>query len=321
MARKLRVEYEGAIYHVLNRGDRREPIFKDDADRRCFLATLGEACAKTGWQVHALCLMGNHFHLVVETLQPNLVAGMKWFLGTYTGRFNRRHKVFGHLFSGRYKALVVDGSGTGYLKRVCDYVHLNPVRARLLKPEQPVRAYVWSSWREYLKRPGQRWPWLRVDRLLGEYGIPQDSVSGRRHLEAQVEGRRAAEGETDHRSIRRGWCLGNEGFRKELLAQMAERVGPEHYGEERRESEREKAERLIAAGLKQARWTEGRMEQERKGHPVKVRLGLQLRKQTTLTVAEIAERLHLGTRSYAVQLLWRAGQRPRDGRKVFKVKN
>jgi putative transposase len=308
MARKLRVEYEGAIYHVMNRGDRREPIFKDDEDRRCFLTTLGGACAKTGWQVHALCLMGNHFHLIVETPQPNLVAGMKWFLGTYTGRFNRRHKLFGHLFSGRYKALVVDGSSTGYLKTVCDYVHLNPVRAKLLKPEQPVRDYAWSSWPEYLKRPGKRWPWLRVDRLLGEYHIPQDSATGRRHLEAQVEGRRAAEAGTDHRHIRRGWCLGNEGFRKELLAQMAERRGPEHYGEERCESEQVKAERLITAGLKKARWTEARLEQERKGHPVKVRLALQLRAQTTLTVAQIAERLCMGTRSYAVQLLWRAGQ-------------
>jgi REP element-mobilizing transposase RayT len=132
MARKLRVEYPGAVYHVMNRGDRREEIFKDDKDRERFLETLGEVCVKTGWQVHAFCLMGNHFHLVVETPQGNLVAGMKWFLGTYTSRFNRRHKLFGHLFSGRYKALIVDGSGHGYLKTVCDYVHLNPARAGLV---------------------------------------------------------------------------------------------------------------------------------------------------------------------------------------------
>src|SRR2546425_13298298 len=115
----------------MNRGDRREPIFKDDTDRQRFLETLAECCAKTDWQVHALCLMPNHFHLVVETPKANLVAGMKWLLGTYTGRFNRRHKLFGHLFSGRYKSLIVDGSGNCYLRTVCDYVHLNPVRARL----------------------------------------------------------------------------------------------------------------------------------------------------------------------------------------------
>ena len=113
MPRKLRVEYEGAIYHVMNRGDRREAIFLDEEDRQSFLQTLGEGCAKTDWQVHAYCLMSNHFHLVVETPRANLVAGMQWFLGTYTSRFNRRHKLFGHLFSGRYKSLIVDGSGSG----------------------------------------------------------------------------------------------------------------------------------------------------------------------------------------------------------------
>src|SRR5437667_6182787 len=136
VARKLRVQYPGAIYHLMNRGDRREPIFKDDADRKRFLETLAEACGKTQWQVHAYCLMTNHFHLVVETPQANLVAGMKWFLGTFTSRFNRRHKEFGHLFSDRYKALVVDGSSNGYLGTVGTYVHLNPARAKLLKLEQ-----------------------------------------------------------------------------------------------------------------------------------------------------------------------------------------
>jgi REP element-mobilizing transposase RayT len=140
MACKLRVEYPGAVYHVMNRGDRREPIFRDDQDRERFIGTLGEACGKTDWQVHACCLMPNHFHLVVETPRGNLVAGMKWFLGTYTGRFNRRHKLFGHLFSGRYKALVVDGSGSGYLKTVCNYVHLNPVWAGLIPPDRALRA-------------------------------------------------------------------------------------------------------------------------------------------------------------------------------------
>src|SRR6266581_5244223 len=149
----------------MNRGDRREPIFLDDVDRRSFVETLAGVCVKTGWHVHAYVLMPNHFHLVVETPQPNLVAGMKWFLETYTSRLNPRHKLFGHLFSGRYKSLIVDGSGTGYLKSVCDYVHLNPVRAKLLKAGQRLREYRWSSWPEYLKGPDKRASWLRVDRV------------------------------------------------------------------------------------------------------------------------------------------------------------
>src|SRR5690606_3208423 len=105
-----------------------------------------------------------------------------------------------------YKALVVDGSGNGYLKTACDYVHLNPVRAKLLKPEQALRTYRWSSWPEYLKAPGKRWVWLRAERLLGEYCIPKDSAAGRRELERAVEERRVAEAGADYKAIRRGWC-------------------------------------------------------------------------------------------------------------------
>src|ERR1700728_4696784 len=108
MARPLRIEYEGAIYHVMNRGNRREMIVGDETDRETFVRTLEETCAKTGWEVHAWCLMGNHFHLVVETPMGNLVKGMKWLLGIYTQRHNRRHKKSGHLFQGRYKAQIVD---------------------------------------------------------------------------------------------------------------------------------------------------------------------------------------------------------------------
>ncbi|MEW6305799.1 MAG: transposase, partial [Verrucomicrobiota bacterium] len=203
MARKLRVEYPGAIYHVMNRGDRREPIFQDDQDRRTFIDTLDEACAKTGWQVHALCLMPNHFHLVVETPQGNLVAGMKWFLGTYTGRFNRRHKLSGHLFGGRYKALIVDGSGTGYLRTVCEYVHLNPARARLVGPRQRLSAYRWSSLVWYLSPPRKRPAWLRVGRVLGELGIPKDSAAGRKQFSQLMERRRWEADGKEYGGIRR----------------------------------------------------------------------------------------------------------------------
>jgi len=309
MARKVRVEYPGAIYHVMNRGDRREEIFREDPDRERFLTTLGEACAKTSWQLHALCLMSNHFHLVVETPKGNLVAGMKWFLGTYTSRFDRRHKLFGHLFSGRYKALIVDGSGTGYLKTVCDYVHLNPARAKLIPSEQPLSAYQWSSWPEYLKSPGKRWEWLRVDRLLGEYRIPQDSAAGRRVLAEALEARRARESGSDYKRIRRGWCLGEESFRKELLEQMSGRLGAEHYGEERLETAAEKAEGIVLAELKRINSDEAELAGRAKGDPIKVKLAGRLRAETLVTVSWIAQRLQMGTAGYVNNRLyrWRRG--------------
>ncbi|MBU6402951.1 MAG: transposase, partial [Verrucomicrobia bacterium] len=296
MARKLRIQYAGAVYHVMNRGDRREAIFHDDQDRRRFLETLGEACAKTGWQVHAYCLMPNHFHLVVETPRPNLVAGMKWFLGTYTSRFNHRHKLIGHLFSGRYKALVMDNSTAGYLKTACDYVHLNPVRAGLLRAEEPLGTYVWSSVPEYSKSAAQRPSWLRVDRLLGAHGIPKDSPAGRRMFQQRMEEKGRAEGKTEAcMSMRHGWCLGDEAFRKELLAQVSERRGAHHYGAELQEGEEEKAERLVKAELARRKWSEVELATWSKTDRRKACMALRLRRETTMTLAWIAGRLQMGS--------------------------
>jgi REP element-mobilizing transposase RayT len=279
----------------MNRGDRREPIFKDKADRKCFLETLSECCGKSDWEVHAYCLMTNHFHLVVETPKANLVAGMKWFLGTYTGRFNRRHKLFGHLFSGRYKSLIVDGSGNGYLKTVCDYVHLNPVRAKLLAGGQTLRTYQWSSYPLYLVPPGKRPGWLRVDRLLGEHGIPKDTKVGRREFARRMEQRLEEEKPEQYKLLRRGWCFGDKAVRKELLGQMAERVGQSHYGAERQESGEEKAERIVVEELKRRKWGEADLLERRKGDREKVKMALRLRRETTMTLKWIAQRLQMGS--------------------------
>lgn len=294
MARKLRVQYEGAIYHLMNRGDRREPIFKDDQDRLRFMETLGEACQKTGWQVHAYCLMENHFHLVVETPRANLVAGMKWFLGAYTSRFNRRHKLFGHLFSGRYKSLIVDGSGDGYLRTVCDYVHLNPVRAKLLRLEAGLEAYRWSSYPGYLKRA--RPSWLRVDRVLGELGIGRDDAAGRRRFAAAMEERRGRDQPGEWQPLRRGWFLGGAQLKERLLELMGSQPGEHHGGEERRETDEQKAQRLLAGELKRRGWTERDLEKRRKTDAVKVKMAARLRAETVMTLDWIAQRLHMGCR-------------------------
>jgi putative transposase len=304
----LRVEYEGAIYHVMNRGDRREPIFRDEEDRLLFLQTLEQACEKTDWRVHAWCLMLNHFHLVIETPKANLVAGMKWFLGTYTGRFNRKHKLFGHLFSGRYKALIVDGSGTGYLRTVCDYVHLNPVRANLLKREQPLSAYRWSSYREYLKKPNQRVSSLTPGRLFGEMGIPKDSPAGRKQFQRLMELRRWEDHSEEWKRVRRGWCLGDKAFRKELLAQIAERAGSSHYGEELRESAEAKAQRIVAEELKRIRWEAEDLRTHRKGDARKVKIARRLRQETTMTLKWIADRLRMGAWTHVTNRLYHSGK-------------
>ena len=320
MARKLRIEYPGAIYHVMNRGDRREAIVRGDSDRELFLETLSEACAKTGWEVHAYCLMINHFHMVVETPQANLVSGMKWLLGTYTGRFNRTHKQAGHLFSGRYKAQVVDGSGSGYMQTVCDYVHLNPARAGLLAPDQKLSTYAWSSYREYLKKPADRPGWLRVDRVFGEMGIGRESAAGRREFEKRMEVRRWEEGEEWER-VRRDWCYGDEEFRKELLETMMGKVGGEHYGSERQESSEAKAERIVRDELKRRRWTEKTLSENRKGDGEKLAMAERLRQETTMTLEWIATRLRMGTKTHLNHLLYWHKRAREETKKVANTKN
>src|SRR5512136_183419 len=147
MPRSVRVEYAGAVYHVMCRGDRREPIFKSDEDRRLMLSTLEEMCERTGIWVHSYVLMTNHYHMLMETPEPNLVVGMKWFQGTYTQRYNSRYRQSGHVFQERYKAIPIQGDEPEYVRIVSDYILLNPVRAGLLDSKQPnLRLFPWSSY-------------------------------------------------------------------------------------------------------------------------------------------------------------------------------
>ncbi len=147
MARSIRIEFAGAGYHVMARGNRRQAIFVDDDDRRFFLQCLSEVCEKTGWRVHAWVLMTNHYHLFFETPEPNLVEGMKWFQNTVTRRFNTRHRQWGRLFGDRYKSVLVDCGTVSYYTTLWDYLHLNPCRAGLIKYEKggSLLGYPWSS--------------------------------------------------------------------------------------------------------------------------------------------------------------------------------
>ncbi|HVV73869.1 MAG TPA: transposase [Verrucomicrobiae bacterium] len=296
MPRQVRIEYPGAIYHVMSRGNRRQCIYLDDVDRQDFLKTLAEACQKTSWQVHAFCLMSNHYHLVVETPSANLVAGMTWLQSTYTIRLNHRHKLVGHVLSGRYKAQLIEGGGRGYLRSACDYVHLNPARAGLLRAGERLLGYPWSSFGYYLAAPEHRPEWIRVDRLLGEHGLQQDNAAARQQFELRTEARRLEPGDEQAlRALRRGWCLGSKDFKQHQLEELDGRVGQHHFGSLRMEVAQAKAERIIGEELGRLGWREADLALRRKRDPGKMAIAVRLRKETTLSVREIADRLHLGT--------------------------
>ena len=155
----------------------------------------------------------------------------------------------------------------------------------------------------YLKEPGQRPGWLRVDRLLGEKGIPRDSAAGREQFAALTEKRRAEESAADYEALRHDWVLGSEAFRQELLAAAVERVGPNHYGAQRQETGMQKAERIVREELKRMGWSEEELRGRAKGHPGKVVIARRLRQETTVSLKWIAEGLAMGTWTYVSNLL------------------
>jgi REP-associated tyrosine transposase len=309
MARPVRIEYPGAIYHVLNRGDRRQAIVRDDADRHRFLELFERTCKKTGWEIHAYCLMSNHFHLVVETPRENLSAGMQWLLGSYTQAFNRRHAFWGHLFGGRYRAVLVDGRKGGYLRQVCNYVHLNPVRAKLIKAHERVDSYPWSSCGLYLRSKGKRPEWLRTDRLLGEHGIVSEGASGRREFSRRMEAaREEANQPAQLKAIRHGWKLGAEDFLDWIVERVELRLEEAHPGRQRDETDERKAERIVQEEMKRLGWTKQELVRRKKGDALKVKLARRLRAETTVSLKWIANKLHMGTWTHVSNRLYHASR-------------
>lgn len=173
MSRPLRLEFSGAFYHVTSRGDGREAIFLDHHDFPQFIEHLGEVCQRYNWRCHAFCLMTNHYHVVVETPDGNLSQGMRQLNGIYTQWFNRRHARVGHVFQGRYKAILVDADS--HMLELARYVVLNPVRAKMVKT---AGQWFWSSYRYMIgKTPPP--DWLEIDRLLGQFSTQRTEAQQR----------------------------------------------------------------------------------------------------------------------------------------------
>ena len=211
MARPLRLEFPGALYHVTSRGDRREPIYEGDADRHAFLRTLDEVCDTYNWVCHAYCLMGNHYHLVIETPEGNLSKGMRQLNGVYTQTFNRLHCRVGHVFQGRYKAILVEKEG--YLLELARYVVLNPVRAGIVKT--PLE-WLWSSYRATLGYPASL-DALRTDWLLSTFAGRRAEAVGRYRAFVAAGVNQTSPWE----SLRNQVYLGSEAFVSEMQEHVA----------------------------------------------------------------------------------------------------
>lgn len=308
MARKPRVEYAGAVYHVMSRGDRQNLICRDNRDKEIFMDTLEEACVRHGWRIHAFVLMDNHYHLLLETPEPNLVIGMKWFQGTYTQRINSRHKEWGHLFQGRYKALIIQADSGEYFSTVASYIHLNPVRAKILNfTTHSLSEFIWSSYPLYFSS-SRRPQWLCVDRVLGNYQW-QDTRSGREAYRRMMQKRTLEVATSDNpkefdeqwAKIRRGWVWGDSEFRKEMEGRVDQRISAydrrSYLGDEARKHDEAEAMRLLDFGLKALNLKQEELETLKKCDLRKKVLAWLIRQHTGVRNDWICEQLVMGRAS------------------------
>ena len=315
MPRSLRLEFAGALVYVVSRGNGGLPIFRDDTDRRHFLDVLGETSCKTSWKIHAYCLLPEEFHLLTETPQANLVAGMKWLLGTYTMSFNRRHGTRGHLFAGRYRSLPIDAETASYVRTIGNYVHLQPAYAEQWSDRKPLRDYAWNSLQYYAGTMESVPGWLCQNRLLSAVSQPASASGDSSRWLADLEALRQSKASPEWQPIRRGWCFGSNAFRQKLLEHVCLARSQKLPAPWRSEQSERAAEHLIEKELHQNGWSTDDLSRHRKGDPFKVKLAQKLRQETTVSLQWIAARLKMGSWTHVSNLLSLARGRARQRQK------
>ncbi len=294
MARPLRLESEDGVYHVLNRGNYRAGLFRAEKTKAAFLKCLDEACAKTGWRVHAWCIMSNHYHLAVSTPQANLAEGMRWLQGTFAARFNQLRQERGHLFQGRYKSLVVDPDGG--LGPLCHYIHLNPVRARLC----PVAGLPGQRWTSvgWLMEPKLRPAWYEPGPALAHAGSLTDTPAGRRKYLAYLAW--LAEDEPARRQQRfaemsKGWIIGTGGFAKALVREQRELAGQgPRLAAEQQEAREAIWQNTLETVLNRLGRNVADLSSSGKSADWKLAAASALKARTTVTNRWLATTLHMG---------------------------
>lgn len=309
MPRPLRIEYAGARYHVMCRSNRGAVVFAGEEDARLYLKTLAEVVERTDWRIHAFVLMRTHYHLLIETPTANLVAGMKWFQGTFTQRMNAMHQTWGHLFQGRYKAKVIDDGDLSYFQDVADYIHLNPAAAGLCGPvsSPSLESYTWSSYPLYLEAPSKRPVWIRTRNVL-EHHRMKDTPRGRKAYRAlmDVKALKAAGTgkqmqEEGRKGMERGWVHGEAEFRRRMLEHLRQELGTtataSNDAAQSRDMSETAAEESIRVGLRLLCLESSELVKLKKSHEAKLMLAAWIKTHHSVGNTWISERLSMGHRS------------------------
>jgi len=292
MARKLRIQYPGAIYHVINRGNYRQDVFGSAGAAHAFVVTLGEAAALFRWRVHAYVVMRNHYHLALETPEPNLVAGMHWLQSTYATRFNRLRRENGHLFQGRYQAILLENASA--LLRVVNYIHLNPVRAGVV-PVAQVAMFRWSSLAAFSK--ADRPAWLHSDALLTELDLLATKAGWLAYTDylMTLAGDPAAQERQAFAQLSKGWAIGSDGWRDTLAKEQTRLAATGDIpATERRELNESVYQQLLDTLLRDLGKTAADLTAAPKGASWKIAAARELRTRVNAPHAWIARTLHMG---------------------------
>lgn len=303
MARKLRIEYPEAIYHVLNRGNYRRDLFTTAGEAQAFVASLQEAVSLFGWRLHAYAVMRNHYHLALQTPQPNLVDGMHWLQSTFATRFNRFRKERGHLFQGRYQSLLVENGDS--LSRLVNYIHLNPVRAGIVPSEQAA-TFRWSSLARFVR--GDRFAGLEADDWLATMGLRDDAEGWAAYLERLRE--LALSPEEQERAgfgaMSRGWAIGTHAWRKAVAKDHAElALAPGLGALEARAIREARWQAALDAALTESGRTRGEALLEKRSAGWKLDIAIKTRDASGASAAWLGEALNLGSAESVRSLLSR----------------
>lgn len=308
MPRKQRIEYPGAIYHVISRGNYRKALFADRKTAESFESTILEAAQRCEWVVYAYVIMNNHYHLAIQTPKPNLVTGMKWLQSTFATRFNRFHKECGHVFQGRYKPLVIKENRS--LLGLINYIHLNPVRANICKLKD-LQTYALSSFPKYLA--AEVAPPLDRKAVLSLCGLP-DSLKSM--LQYQKDLGQSEENDPEQQTAVskkycRGWFIGSEEAKHELSRELTEKHPKVIWeGSDLKQLNELEWEAIVQSEMTNRNIGEDEIKSSAKGADWKVRIAKRLRKETTANNPWIAERLNMGHPNYVSNLVNRVNRNP-----------
>jgi REP element-mobilizing transposase RayT len=293
VARKLRIQFEGALYHVINRGNYRRDLFETAGAAEAFLTVLFEATVRYGWRLHAFVLMRNHCHLALETPQANLVEGMHWLQSTIATRFNRYRQERGHLFQGRYQAVLVEDFAV--LGRVVDYIHLNPVRARVIPADQ-VANFRWSILRRFVRGP--RPAGMVAAEWLEARGGWKDTAEGWRAYVAHLIGLGQNEAEQKRQGLERrssAWALGTHGWRQAVARDHTDlRLSNGLERDQARALNEARWSARLSELLKEAERSAGELESRPLKQLWKLQLANKLRREVGASITWIALTLNLG---------------------------